>query len=109
MINLHFQRASEVILIVIDRTKVLFGSTVFGAKLADIEGLKLDFHGTIRQFPDLKDDLEWREKAIERFKAHIQTLKEEEKIAEYLIYELRSKGYEPRLKQVKGFRPVRIA
>ena len=108
MINLHFQRANEVILIVINGNNVLFGSTIFGAALADISGLKLDFHGTIREFPDLKEDLQWREKAIERFKKHIKALNDEDKISDYIICELRNKGYIPKLKQKQGFRPVRI-
>lgn|SRR3990167_4431595 len=108
MIALTFQHTSEIVIVTIEGTKVLFGSTIFGAQMADINGLRLDFNGTIREFPDLKDDLQWREKAIERFKKHINELKEEEKIADYIIYELRNKGYQPRLKQKKGFRPTRI-
>lgn len=108
MIALTFQRANEMVLIHINGNKVTFGSTVFGAAMADIDGLKLDFQGTIREFPDLKDDLEWREKAIERFKKHIKTLKSEDKISDYIIYELRNKGYTPKLKQKAGFRQVRI-
>src|SRR3990167_7757631 len=108
MIDLSFQHASEIVLVKINGISVLFGSTIFGARLADISGLKLDFHGTIREFPDLRDDLEWREKAIERFKKHIKELKNEDKIADYIIYELRNKGYTPKLKQKHGFRPTRI-
>lgn len=108
MIALQFNHASEIVLVHINGNSVTFGSTIFGAKMADISGLKLDFHGTIREFPDLKDDLNWREKAIERFKKHIKGLKDEDKISDYIIYELRNKGYTPRLKQKPGFRPVRI-
>lgn len=108
MIDLTFQHASEIVLVKINGNSILFGSTVFGAILADISGLRLDYHGTIREFPDLKDDLEWREKAIERFKEHIKNLDNEDKIADYIIYELKSKGYLPKLKQKAGFRPVKI-
>lgn len=108
MIDLIFKQASEVIIVRVDMNNVIFGSTTFGAKMADISGLKLDYTGTIREFPDLKDDLQWREKAIKRFKKHIKTLKTEDKVADYIIYELRNKGYSPQLKQKKGFRPIRI-
>lgn len=108
MIDLIFHFASEVILVRVKGHSVTFGSTMFGAKMADISGLKLDWTGTIREFPDLKDDLEWREKAIERFKEHIKTINEEDKIADYIIYELKNKGYIPRLLQKAGFRPRRI-
>ena len=108
MIDLIFHHSSEVVIVRINGHSVTFGSTIFGAKMADISGLRLDFNGTIREFPDLKDDLEWREKAIERFKEHIKELKDEDKIADYIVYELRNKGYSPKLKQVKVFRPLKI-
>jgi len=108
MIDLIFHHASEVVIVRIKGNEVTFGSTIYGARMADITGLRLDFHGTIKEFPDLKEDLEWREKAIERFKSHIKILDNEDKIAEYVIYELRNKGYVPKLKQKAEFRPVRI-
>lgn len=108
MIELIFYQGTEIIVVRIDGHKVEFGSTIYGARLADITGLRLDYHGTIREFPDLKDDMEWRMKAIQRFKNHIATLPDEEAVAEYLIYELRNKGYTPKLKQKAGFRRVAI-
>ncbi len=108
MIALTFQRASEMILIHIKGNSITFGSTTFGAKMADISGLKLDFQGTIREFPDLEKDINWREKAIERFKNHIKTLKNEDEIANYIIYELKNKGYTPKLKEKAGFRQEKI-
>jgi hypothetical protein len=108
MIDLLFYHGSEVIIVKIEGNHIRFGSTIYGAKLAEIEGLKLDFTGTIREFPDLKDSLDWREKAIVRFKAHIQTLSNEDEIADYIIGELKTKGYQPKTKQKAGFRPVKI-
>lgn len=108
MIDLIFSYANEIILVRINGRDVRFGNTVYGAKLADISGLKLDYHGTVREFADLKEDLDWREKAIDRFKKHIAGLKGEEKIADYIIKELKSKGYTPKLKQKAGFRPVKL-
>lgn len=108
MIDLIFYQASEIIIVRIKGNAITFGSTTYGAKMADISGLKLDFQGTIREFPDLEKDLEWREKAIKRFKDHIRKLKSEEEIADYIIKELRTKGYTPKLKQVAGHRPKKI-
>lgn len=108
MIDIMFHHASEVVIVKVNNTVVTFGSTVYGAKMAPIDGLKLDYQGTIREFPDLADDLEWKKKAIERFKTHIKTLHEEDEIANYIIGELRGKGYSPKLKQKTGFRPIKI-
>lgn len=108
MIALTFKHANELVLVHIKGNSVTFGSTIFGAVMADISGLRLDFHGTIREFPDLKDDIDWKDKAIQRFKEHIKTLKNEDEVADYIVYELRNKGYEPKLKEKAGFRAVRI-
>jgi hypothetical protein len=108
MIDLIFIHASEIALVRIRGHQVTFGSSIYGAKMADISGLRLDFNGTIREFPDLKDDLNWRTKAIDRFKEKIKQLDSEEKISDYIIYELRNKGYTPTLKQKEGFRPAKI-
>jgi hypothetical protein len=108
MIDLTFFQWSELIIVKIEGKKVRFGTTTYGAKLATIDGLKLDFNGTIREFPDLKDDLDWNKKAIERFKNHINKLNSEDKIANYIIEELKTKGYRPHLKQKAGFRPIKL-
>ena len=108
MIEALFKRLNEVVIVRVNGHKVEFGSTIYGAKMATIDGLKLDFNGTIKEFPDLKDDLDWRKKAIERFKDHIKTLKNDEEILSYLIGELRTKGYQPQLKQKQGHRAERI-
>lgn len=108
MIQLIFNFANEVVLVLIEGNNVRFGNTMYGAKLADISGLKLDYVGTVREFPDLTDDINWRIKAIERFKDKIADLGDEEEISNYIIFELKNKGYTPRLKQKGGFRPIKI-
>lgn len=108
MIDILFNYGNDVVLVKINGHSVLFGSTMFGNKMADISGLRLDFNGTIREFPDLQDNLDWREEAIKRFKQHIKLLDKEEEIADYIIKELRTKGYTPKLKQVAGHRAMKL-
>ena len=108
MIELIFELGSEVILVVINGKDVKFGNTSFGAKLADISGLKLDYVGVCRSFPDLELADDWREQAIERFKEKIKSMKTEDEIANYIIDELSSKGYVPKKKRRKGFRPINL-
>lgn len=108
MIDIIFKRANEVVIIRINGNSVLFGNTVFGNKMASIDGLRLDFTGTIKEFPDLANDVEWNSKAIDRFKEYIATLNSEGEKANYIISELKTKGYEAKLKQVAGYRPVRL-
>ena len=109
MIDIIFNFANEIVLVKIEGNNIRFGTSVYGAQLANIEGIRLDWTGTIREFPDLKDNLDWREIAIQRFKDHIKSLKNEDEIADYIIKELSSKGYTPKLKQKAGFRVVRLS
>ena len=103
-----FYHGNEIVIVKIEGNNIRFGSTVYGSQLATIEGINLDFNGTIREFPDLKDKLEWREIAIDRFKEHIKTLKNEDEIADYIIKELNGKGYTPKLLQKAGFRSKKL-
>ena len=108
MMEIMFNRANEVVIVRIDGHKVEFGNTMFGAKMATIEGLKLDYTGSVREFPDLKDDIDWRVKTIERFKHHIKKLDKEGEITEYVISELSKHGYKAVIKQRQGHRPEKI-
>ena len=108
MIDILFSFGTEHILIRIDGNRVTFGNTLYGAKMATIEGLKISQEGTIKEFPDLKDNPEWRSIAIQRFKEHISSLAGETEIAEYLITDLKKWGYIPRKIYKQGFRAVDI-
>jgi len=102
-----FDFADEKILVVINGNDIKFGRTTEGARLATIEGLKLDKRGVLLEFPDLNDKENWRQLAlaIERFKEKIKGFVTEEEKAHYIITDLKKYGYIPRYKQKKGFRP----
>jgi hypothetical protein len=104
MIQVLFEFCGEHILVVIEGTKIMFGNTSFGAKFATIDGLKLDYNGTIREFPDLELEKDWREIAIERFKNKIKTYQTERDIASYVVDELKKFGYVPLKIQIQGYR-----
>ena len=108
MIELIFYYGNEVVLIRIDGKDIEFGNSSYGNKLASIDGLYLDREGTIKEFPDLKDREDWKLEAIKRFKDYIKSLRNEDEISDYLIKELKTKGYIPKYKQKKGFRPSLI-
>lgn len=76
--------------------------------LTTIEGLRLNKHGVVKEFPDLEDDINWRSKAIQRFKEHINKMKNEEEVINYIIIELKKHGYEPLFTQRSGFRIKKI-
>lgn len=108
MIELIFEFGSEVILVVIEGHDVKFGNTSFGAQLADISGLRLDYNGVCREFPDLETSKNWREETINRFKEKVKQYNTEDEISDYILSEFVKMGYKPKSKQKKGFRRENI-
>lgn len=108
MIEIIFELGSEVILVVIDGIDIKFGNTSYGTKLADISGLKLNYAGVCREFPDLELEDRWKELACERFKEKIKGMKTEDERCSYIIEELEKQGYKAKNKRRKGFRPTKI-
>ena len=108
MIDLLFYYGSETVIVRVIGTNVFFGSSTFGGKLVSLDGLYLDYQSVIKEFPDLKDDKLWKNKAIDRLREHIKNINDEDKIADYIIDELKKKGYIPKLKQKGGFRAISL-
>jgi hypothetical protein len=108
MIELMFEQGNEVTFVVINGKEVKFGSTSYGAQLADISGLKLNYDGVVRVFPDLETHPDWESEAASRFKDHINSLESEDEICEYLIKELEGCGYKAKQKRRDGFRPINL-
>jgi len=108
MIEILFELDSEIILVVIRGKEVRFGSTTYGAQMADISGMKLNYDGVIKEFPDLKNRVDWKEETILRFEDYIKNLKSEEEVSRYIIKELQSHGYKAKTKKRKGHRPVKL-
>lgn len=108
MIQVMFDYAGEKILIIIKGNQVYFGNTAFGSQTATIDGLKLDYKGVCREFPDLETSKYWRQEAIQRFKEKMETLNSETLIMDYLINDLKRFGYVPLYFQREGHRPQKI-
>jgi len=108
MIDLIFNRIDEIVFLRITGSNVKFANSMNGNIWSSIEGLKLDKKGVMKEFPDLKDNPEWKEEAIGRFKEMIRDKKNEYEISEYMIKELKKFGYTPKWKQIGGFRREKI-
>ncbi len=72
--------------------------------ITPITGLRLSKSGTIKEFPDLKEDEEWKKKAIERLKEKMKKFNTEMDKTEYIKEELIKFGYEPLFYQRAGHR-----
>ncbi len=108
MINLLFGFGNDKVLISVNENQVYFSNTAYGTQKAPIEGLNISKEGVVKEFPDLEGDVEWRLKAIQRFKEKISSFKTEKEKAEYIIEDLRKFGYIPEQIQKEGFRPEKI-
>ncbi len=75
--------------------------------MATIDGLRLDYDGVVKEYPNLKDDKEWRIKAIENFKNKIKELDTEKEVAQYVIKDLKKHDYELTNAQKDGFRAIK--
>jgi len=107
MIGIIFQFGSEVIEVRIKDSNCYF-RTSQSQQFATINGLKLDKLGIIKEFPDLKDNINWRKISIERFKKKMKEIKTEKEQAKYLITDLSKYGYTPKYLQREGHRPVKL-
>lgn len=108
MIIILFGFANEKILVTIKGNIVTFANTQYGAKETSIDGLQLSQQGVIKEHPDLKDNKDWREQAVKRFKKKISELKTEQDRADYIIEDLKEHGYILKKIQRGGFRPKAI-
>jgi len=108
MIVLIMEFGTDVIMISIDGNDIRFGNSNQGIYTTTIEGLRLDYKGVCKEFPDLIENANWKDEAIKRFKAHIKLLKTEDEKAKYIVEDLQRYGYIFKYKQRAGFRPQKI-
>lgn len=108
MIGIIFQFGTEIVEVRVERNTCLFRTSQFGGAFATIENLKLNRVGVIKEFPDLKENENWREEGIKRFKEKLSNMKTENERANYVIDDLKKFGYVPLYKQRQGFRPEKI-
>jgi hypothetical protein len=64
MIGVLFDFGGEKIEIRIDGVACLFRTQQFGGAFATIDGLKLDYKGVCREYPDLELAVDWKVQAI---------------------------------------------
>jgi len=98
-----FKYANENITVIIDGNNLMFLDS--SGTITTLEGLRIDKTGVIKEFPDLKDDEEWKQKGLNRLKEHIKKMNTEMEILKYIKTELNKFGYEELYYQRAGFRP----
>ena len=107
MIGVIFKFGSDIVEVRIKDNNVFFRTSQF-QNFGDIDGLKLNKVGVLREFPDLKDKEDWQSIARKRFKDKIKSLDTERERVEYVKQDLKKHGYVPYAEQVQGFRRKKL-
>jgi hypothetical protein len=108
MISTIFQYGSEVIEVRILNNSCLFRTANTQGGFFPIEAIKLDKEGCIREHPDLKDNKDWKEETIKRFKQKLKDYDTDKQRMKYIISDLTKHGYKPLYFQETGYRPIKI-
>ncbi len=103
-----FQFGAEMIEVRIDGNNCLFRTKDYGGALYPIDNLRLDKAGVIKEFPDLKDNEDWSEEAIKRFKEKLKGMKTMRKKMDYVVEDLKKYGYKPMYEQQDGCRTRKL-
>lgn len=108
MISTIFQYGSEIVEVRIVESNCLFRTANTQGGFFPIEAIKLDKAGSIKEHPDLKDNENWKEETIKRFKQKIKEYETEKQRMQYIISDLTKHGYTPLYFQQTGHRPIKI-
>jgi len=106
-IQATFSKASERMIIRLIGDNILF-IDLQNNLMAPIEGLGFSKEGCIKEHPDLKDDPDWKQKAIQRFIDKVKSFPTEKEKMDWIINEMKEMQYKPMYLQRQGFRPTKI-
>jgi len=109
MNGILFQRGNELIKIMFNSHTINIATNGMGVENRyPINSLKFSKEGVIKEFPDLKDDKDWKAKAIERFHVKFRKLSTDQDRENYLIKDLGKHGYIAIYKQKQGHRVIKV-
>lgn len=107
MINANFKLGGEIVIIKVEGNSLGFFDVGTG-QFTTLDGLRLSKAGVLKEFPDLKNDADWRIKSINRLKKHLKSIEKEMDKMIYVKNELIKFGYEPLSYTKAGFRPQKF-
>ena len=105
MIGVIFEYGDENLMVQVNGNNLIFSDK---GGSSTIEGLRLDKYGVVKEFPDLKDNMEWKKIAIERFKEKIKSIPTERGKINYIIEDLKKFGYKAKFLQQSGMRVQKL-
>jgi hypothetical protein len=99
-----FSLANQITEIIVRGNELLFHE---GGMITSVDGIRFSKAGVLKEFPDLKDNEDWKKQAIIRLKEHIKKMNSEMEAMNYVKDELTKQGYTPLFMQRAGFRPAK--
>ena len=107
MIKGLFQLGSQQVEVIINGSELFFYDTN-SRQITTISGLQFKKSGVIKEFPDLENNDNWKQIAIDRLKEHIKNIVKEDDKLDYVKKELEKYGYRGLYKQKAGWRPEKF-
>lgn len=105
MIGVLFYRGGEeVVEVRINGNDLQWRSTIYGASYFPIDTIDLPREKVMKEFPELADVKNWRDRALEKFKNHFKSIEGERNKVNYIVQELSKVGYMPHSYQKQGGR-----
>ncbi len=89
--------------VVVKENELMFQDIGTGM-ITSINGIRFSKAGVLKEFPDLKNDPDWKTKAIDRLKEHMKKKQTEMEKMLYVKEELNKFGYEALFYQRAGHR-----
>jgi len=108
-LSIIFEFGKEIVEMKIKGTNCFFKTKQSFGQFVPISGIRLDKKGVIREHPDLVDNPNWKEEAIDRFESKLKSYNTEMERMKYIVNDLRKYGYKPLYYRREGFRkPIKI-
>ena len=106
-IKLTVKLGGEIFEVIVNQTELLFYS-INSQSFTTIKGLKISKGGVLKEFPDLEDNPNWKDIALERLKEKMNSYQTEREKLTYVMNELLKFGYQILFYQRAGGRPTKI-
>lgn len=104
MIGIIFRFGNEIVEVRLKDDNLFFRTSNSGTAFYAFKDLQLSKEGVIKEFPFLKDDIEWKAKAVELFRNKLASFVTERERVDYVVKDLQKYGYVPLYMQREGHR-----
>ena len=106
-IKLTVKLGGELFEVIVNQTELLFYS-INSQTFTTVKGLKMSKAGVVKEFPELENNPDWKQIALDRLKEKMNGFKTEKEKLTYVMDELTKFGYKALFYQRAGGRPTKL-